>query len=393
MRILKQIFPPIPVVAFVVAIYGLLCLPKLSPDYAGDILAVSKPWGMAVSIAYGFWRVAMFHPALNEDYRGWLVTTPWNPRMPLPLGPPTLTCYDAIPLALILSFNAAASSIGILDTMMCFSAAYFLFCILVFSITGVSHVNWIVAFACGAVALTYDNAYMVAALLLAMHIVVLLGLKASLERHPQESDFDEDSKQRAWGQLEHPMGSVWKMERLSDARNKRNAGWPFSLPRLHMENCSIRPSQSVLLSLLAAWYLYVLVCLLPKYAIAEAVVSDDFYSSTVVFVCTCSAWRLIAYGWRCASPISIAGRIATGRLIVFGYDRMVVVPAMAIAAALLSYRFLSWLGVGLSMKLPVVVFLGIFVNTFFGPTLANWRLTGMHRIRRPILQKAEYTEV
>ncbi|MEQ8835261.1 MAG: hypothetical protein RID07_00485 [Lacipirellulaceae bacterium] len=44
--------------------------------------------------ACGAYRAMFFNPACRADYREWLVSTPWTPDKPLPLGPVRLTVVD-----------------------------------------------------------------------------------------------------------------------------------------------------------------------------------------------------------------------------------------------------------------------------------------------------------
>ncbi|HUG89574.1 MAG TPA: hypothetical protein VML55_01990 [Planctomycetaceae bacterium] len=81
-----------------------------------------------------------------------------------------------------------------------------------------------------------------------------------------------------------------------------------------------------------------------------------------------------------APPISLRGRVGTGRLIVPGYDRVLLAPAVAALAGAgipFAFRMAGWdlqIGLAISTAATLLAILSL------GPTLEEWRLTGNHRI-------------
>jgi hypothetical protein len=79
-------------------------------------------------------------------------------------------------------------------------------------------------------------------------------------------------------------------------------------------------------------------------------------------------------------PISLLGRLGTGRLIIPSYDHVLLAPAVAAMAAIgipLAFGAAGWnerLGLSLATTATLLASLGL------GPTLAEWRLTGNHRL-------------
>jgi hypothetical protein len=96
--------------------------------------------------------------------------------------------------------------------------------------------------------------------------------------------------------------------------------------------------------------------------------------------------RVLVYCNTCRSPISLFGRIATGRLIIPGYDRVMLAPlailltALAVAFIGDAYELLPSVIAGLAAGLVTLIGLGA------GPSLRRWHLTGEHRIVSPLKQ-------
>ena len=94
--------------------------------------------------------------------------------------------------------------------------------------------------------------------------------------------------------------------------------------------------------------------------------------------------RLILYKSGYAAPISMTGRLATGRLIIRGYDFIYLMPILAIVLWMVSWMVSK--GVGLSLAhldvwLSITLFTSLMILGWNYPNLEEWQLTGDHRIR------------
>jgi hypothetical protein len=90
--------------------------------------------------------------------------------------------------------------------------------------------------------------------------------------------------------------------------------------------------------------------------------------------------RLFRYLDGYMPPTSLLGRLGTGRLIIPGYDRVFVAPAVAAIAAFgipLAFEAAGW---NERLGLSVATTATLFANLGMGPTLAEWRLTGRRRL-------------
>ena len=94
---------------------------------------------------------------------------------------------------------------------------------------------------------------------------------------------------------------------------------------------------------------------------------------------TAAFGRLCYYLMIGMPPISLLGRVATGRLILPGYDKIFIAPVCAAGLALVManvhspiFTMPAWAGIT-SGFVSAVLLAG-------GPTLADWKLTGEYRI-------------
>jgi hypothetical protein len=90
--------------------------------------------------------------------------------------------------------------------------------------------------------------------------------------------------------------------------------------------------------------------------------------------------RIFVYIIAAKPPVSIFGRMATGRLILPRYDHVFLAPIATVAAALAMVQIgvripmLASLWVGLTVAIVVATLLCL------GPTISSWRLTSQSRL-------------
>jgi hypothetical protein len=111
--------------------------------------------------------------------------------------------------------------------------------------------------------------------------------------------------------------------------------------------------------------------------------NDREASSIAVLVASSLAAgvRIIVYCAVLHPPISLAGRVATGRFFIPRYDLVFVAPIVAPIAGWLVFRALQI--DGFTQSLPIASGLGValFILLAGGPGVRSWALTGHHRIR------------
>ncbi len=96
----------------------------------------------------------------------------------------------------------------------------------------------------------------------------------------------------------------------------------------------------------------------------------------LLFVCIfVPLFRLSTYATLYRAPISILGRICTGRWIIPGYDVCSVGPFLSLVGAIAVYA-LTPREISPSLAITTSLLLALITP----PGLAQWRLTGKHRI-------------
>ena len=94
----------------------------------------------------------------------------------------------------------------------------------------------------------------------------------------------------------------------------------------------------------------------------------------------CSVGRFATYIWNYRPPISLWGRIWTGRWIIPGYDQMLAAPVCALIVGVLLPFLLDYWGAPPEYFFPLSLTVVLLIVLEMGPSLNRWQLTGNHRI-------------
>jgi hypothetical protein len=81
-----------------------------------------------------------------------------------------------------------------------------------------------------------------------------------------------------------------------------------------------------------------------------------------------------------APPINIWGRLTTGRLIIPGYDQVVLAPFAVLAVGIAAWYVPLWLEFNPIFATPIALAMMWWIIWGMPPSLRQWRLTGNHRI-------------
>jgi hypothetical protein len=87
------------------------------------------------------------------------------------------------------------------------------------------------------------------------------------------------------------------------------------------------------------------------------------------------------------------GRIFTLRWIIPGYDQVFIAPIFSLAATILWCLAGDRMDWPASTVIPVGMFLTLFLTMGMGPSLAEWRLTGQHRLSPGELSGSAYSKI
>jgi hypothetical protein len=311
------------------------------------------------SIALGLYRVAAFHPFFRPDYRRWLMSTPWDVRKPLPLGPIELVPQDALAigiLGLLGSYQGQIRSIVLINT---FLFSHILFLVATFWKTRVPGFGYISAMLLGFVPQVWSRPWVTLGLLAGLYLFAREGLWRALARFPWTSErFPAES---APGRVDHYL----------------YCGWHFD--RFHRDISTaqrVNVVDAVLGCMLGGWWLSNLASLIPAPDGREAILTIVLCSCTLVSVYA----RLMLYVSGYRPPISLWGRIRTFQWLIPGYDQVFIGPLLTLIAGPLVILALRPLGLDFEIRLSFAVGSVVFVALVAPPGLRHWRLTGRHRL-------------
>jgi len=381
----QRVYPPAWSLALFFAGYGVLYWVNTveSPPQLLPVLFVGGG-----SAAYGAFRAFFFHPAQNPSYRAWLDTTPWNARKPLPFGPIHVVWQDVILLlALVLLvvhfwFEFGSSHIHtmvvpkrawhypVYFVLLPFFGANLFGLATIMPTTGRAGFGAAIMFglACTARSLVIPEA--VVASLFATYVVAQVGVRRSFADFP-------------WS-ITRPAAA----ETLSHAalgRHERQApviGWPHAQLGPRRIGTLFGPGRAAASSLLiSAWMYAVLAHFGPLLALDEVRPAvEKFWWAFRAFVWIIAAGRVLGYCANHLSPISLLGRIATGRLIIPGYDRVFVAPLCVLVVGHGLEFATKAMEFPPHVALPASVAVVSWLVLSLGPSWEEWHLTGSHRL-------------
>jgi hypothetical protein len=176
-----------------------------------------------------------------------------------------------------------------------------------------------------------------------------------------------------------------------EALMQQNAsGWPFGKLTPTQELPSTRGGSvdDWIRLLFAVWAMYCIGQLIPM---PERNFILKFFFSMVLVLVPLARISAALNGY--APPLSLLGRIATGRLLLPRFDRIFVGPLTSVAVGLTFPLLLAPLGVPEDVAIPAAMGLTIAASMMIGPDLRVWRLIGSHRITADFLQANNFVQV
>ena len=140
----------------------------------------------------------------------------------------------------------------------------------------------------------------------------------------------------------------------------------------------MRRTHAILASLSLGWWAYGLGSLINIESPLDArSLVQMSYTLAIPF---CVTARISIYCWNYQPPISLWGRLWTGRWIIPGYDQVLVTPLCSLLVGVVVPVWYEWLGVPPYVGLPISFSLVLMISLTGGPSFERWRTTGRHRI-------------
>lgn len=297
--------------------------------------------------AYGVSRVRLFHPLHNAAYRSWLELSPWDSRLPLPLGPVYFVWQDALLISATTALAVMRWNVHTLAPLTAFAAGYALAACL-----SMVHSRWPLAlisavlFGVPAMIMLILNPWAIFGIGLGLLVIAHIGLRQSLRSFP------------------------WPQKDLTPRANI--LGPPFD--RLTPEDTrgGIPRGMGLYVGIVLSWWVFAVVqyleWMLPRHALIVSIGAAILLS----FV------RLMAYYGTCHPPLGLLGRIFTGHLIIPRYDYALIAPLVTVSVGVITPLLCTSWGLQPAATLCISLCLVIAAVTELGPSLRNWRLTGAH---------------
>lgn len=302
---------------------------------------------------YGVLRSALFHPAVDRRYLQWLTTTPWRRGLPLPLGPVCLTWLDAVTLGALTAWIVSVSNFHPTLPIGLFGAGYALALALTSILGGNARTpEWLVLGGLAVAVRVWPAPWAMLAVVAVCVAVAMGGLHQSLARFPWEK---------------------------APPSKLAGLGWPYNGVGPVFGGGGVTQGAGLLIATLASLWVY---------GIASRcdMTSTDWSEAQVgaaVLSCLIGMLRLGAYLTSHAPPISWWGRLATGRLLIVGYDKVFIAPLCIAALGIALPHGLGEIGCAPAKALAIATLLVLLTAFNLGPTRRSWDLTGMHRITGP----------
>jgi len=333
-------------------------IPEMVRGYEG--LCVMFPSLLAVF--YGFFRALARNPVLNPAYATALRRMPWRWPMPLPWGAVLPAWQDLVVLATLSLFACTGTSwpclvpaaIAILVYLGALAAASIHY--------GLREELFLVILALAA-AIHWRTVPLLCGL------ATLIALAASCRSMAKTLGDLHGWKFRIWGRdLQDPRAFL--------EHGSLGAAYDALAPVRRGDIFTVR--QSMLCGITAAACLWAIN--LPNVAMDSASQTRLAILSPALLL---AALRAMYFGRRIGAPLSLRGRLRTGRWLIPDYDRVFVPSILIILVGLLIPFPLAWLD--LSFLDSLAIAFGVDVALLFGlpPSLETWRLTSEGRFHIP----------
>lgn len=315
---------------------------------------------------YAIYRVWRFHPRLNFFYLSWLRLTPWTAAKPLPLGPVHPVWQDVVVIGVLTAIVKWQLHGNALVPLIAFGSVYIVL------MTGVlmSTRRWpecvLLGFLGPALLLPQLTEVGFGLLVAAIIVVIVFGHRRSLRAFP-------------WTTRDQPMKppvSILRKEiqPVNATGTPAHVGWPMTALGPKIKPTSISTQSAIWLSALFGWWCYCCI---------ERDTEEWPPEIMILFVLMAGALRFAVYCSYVATPFNIWGRIASGRLIVPGFDKVFLAPLAAllisVVGAIIVHHSRGWH----TATEAVVIGLSSFAILNGGPSRKNWVLTGYMRFKPP----------
>lgn len=368
----NAVWPPVLLVVPFVFIYGLIviCLWSLARsthgglrlDDTGEIIYVRTTILAGFAGLFAAFRLFRFHPACNQPYAAWLKLSPWTAAKPLPLGPVGLVWQDAAVIGLLTAIVYWHAHGDALWPVFVFGLVYLLGMTILLAVTRQWWNCWALGYLWPALMLPISSAPARYAIVVAILLVIWHGHRQSLKAFPWK--FVKD--------MDRPPQSILQVRIQIGPASQSKLGWPIDALSPKIKAPSVSKLENLAISTLMGWW---------TFCVIQATAMDPIPEGILLFAFVAAGLRMAIYGSNVTPPVNLWGRIASGRIIMPGYDQVFLTPLAVVLTALLGAIIIKRSGVWYPVTESCVVALLCSLLLGGGPRLRAWLLTGEHRFR------------
>jgi hypothetical protein len=345
------------VLGFILFLHAWAALAKIFGNDYQDAYETASVVILAAAMVYAGFRAVYFNPIENRRYGAWLAYSAWDSSKPMPLGPMELAWQDvAIVVLLTLLFPPVVLSRAAVPTafllVYCVGSAYSQ------ARSGIYWSSYGVSFLAGCFIIAIFSPWARLAIAAAMYGACWLERRWLLGRFPFEGERGE------------PLLSSWRMDERSTT-----LGWPMP-PVEDLGWRWIRHRDAALVGAMTAWLIF---C--ATYHFRELPEFDEGIRRVLYYVVAITVVaRLWIYLFGYPPPISLFGRIATGRFIIPKYDVVFVAPLAAAVIALLFNDLATRAEIAPLVATPIACGVVTWLALALPPRRIEWIYTGGHRV-------------
>lgn len=337
-------------------------------DHAGiaGYTVFSVGFSSITAFVYGIYRAWYFHPIENRPYGEWLQQMPWSPADPLPLGPLHFVWQDAVVL-LMLGLISPTPLIALMAVTGFFMGGY---CVsqgifAVFRQEPVGAYGFL--FLLGIVIIGMFRVEVIVGTAIAMCVVAHVSNQRLISR-VRRSDLSREARR----QSSSPYPVAFKK---TPAIN-----WPFGILNGNDDFQAFSQRQVLGSALLLSWLAYALMWHFPFELLERPTETvQRAIESGAMLLLIITGMRLWYYCWNHWPPVSVFGRLAIGKVIIPGFDKVFLFIPVLLGIWFASSKLVQ---AGFDKKMVVAGAIGcvVWASLGIGPSLRNWHLTGHHRI-------------
>ena len=325
---------------------------------------------------YGIHRAVSLHPYYRQDYRKWLERTPWDVDKSLPMGPIELIWEDGLVLGVLILANLCLPVHHSVRILNMFLIAHSILLTFPLWHTGAGAIGYLCAFGTLLAVRTWARPWVCFAVAASVYLLAYEGLWQSLARFPWRLNW-------SWSDFDNS-------KHLDDKLSGPACGWPYDRFFRDIkvaERNRMGLLDRVLVSMLCGWVVFCLLGLVPDPRDRPAA---SGLAVPVLIGVILGRVGLYVAGY--PPPISLAGRMRTGRLIIPGYDRCLAAPVLAGVAGITAYECCRASAVPPEFCVPVMITVVMLVLLITPPSLKVWRLTGRYRMAPGAFVEGENSE-